>query len=159
MLSPGKRPRTIFFEDDANCPIWTIAVARTRRHIAGMTETIPTVALLFSYGTLRQPEVQHALFGRSLEGTPDAMPGWRSRMIEITDAEVIAKSGTRWHPMVERSDDPADAVEGLVFRLTPADLAAADAYEVDYVRREITLRSGVSAFVYADPEEQAREAS
>ncbi len=107
--------------------------------------------LLFSYGTLRQPEVQQALFGRALEGDPDAMIGWRQRMIAITDPEVIAKSGTQWHPMVERSDDPQDAVEGVVFRITAEELASADAYEVDYVRREVQLRSGKRAFIYGDP--------
>ncbi|SER77303.1 gamma-glutamylcyclotransferase family protein [Sphingobium sp. YR768] len=106
--------------------------------------------LLFSYGTLRQREVQIALFGRPVEGIADAIPGFRQRMIEITDPDVIARSGTRWHPMVEPSDDPADAVEGLLFRLTPQDIASADAYEVDYVRREVTLRSGLTAFVYGD---------
>lgn len=106
--------------------------------------------LLFSYGTLRQPEVQQALFGRLLDGTPDAMPGFRQRMIEITDADVIAKSGTRWHPMVEPSDDPGDAVEGMVFRLTDVEVVSADAYEVDYERREVRLRSGALAFVYGE---------
>lgn len=106
--------------------------------------------LLFSYGTLRLPEVQQALFGRLVEGTPDAIPGFRQRMIEITDPDVIAKSGTRWHPMVEPSSDPADAVEGMIFRLTTAELASADAYEVDYARREVRLRSGTMAYVYGD---------
>ncbi|WP_420144487.1 gamma-glutamylcyclotransferase family protein [Sphingobium sp.] len=106
--------------------------------------------LLFSYGTLRQADVQMALFGRRVEGTPDALPGFASRMIEITDPDVIAKSGTRWHPMVQPSDDPADAVEGLLFRLTAQDIASADAYEVDYVRREVTLRSGLTAYIYGE---------
>ncbi|PZU66651.1 MULTISPECIES: gamma-glutamylcyclotransferase family protein [Sphingobium] len=109
-----------------------------------------TEILLFSYGTLRLAEVQMALFGRLVEGEPDAMPGYRQRMIEISDPDVIAKSGTRWHPMVEPSEDPEDAVEGTLFRLTEADVASADAYEVDYVRREVLLRSGRRAFVYGD---------
>lgn len=108
-----------------------------------------TEILLFSYGTLRLAEVQMALFGRLVEGEPDAMPGYRQRMIEISDPDVIAKSGTRWHPMVEPSDTE-DAVEGMLFRLTQADVASADAYEVDYVRREVLLRSGRRAFVYGD---------
>jgi hypothetical protein len=32
--------------------------------------------LLFSYGTLRQPEVQRTTFGRELEGRPDAIVGF-----------------------------------------------------------------------------------
>lgn len=109
--------------------------------------------LLFSYGTLRQPDVQQALFGRLLYGEPDAMAGWRSRMIEITDPDVIAKSGSRWHPMAERTGSPDDAIEGMAFRITADELARADAYEVDYVRREIALRSRNLAFVYGDPSE------
>jgi gamma-glutamylcyclotransferase (GGCT)/AIG2-like uncharacterized protein YtfP len=118
-----------------------------------------TEILLFSYGTLRQPEVQVALFGRLVEGTPDAMLAQRQRMIEITDPDVIAKSGMRWHPMVEPSDNPADAVEGLVFRITEADLASADAYEVDYVRRPVQLRSGATAFVYGDKDQAKSDIS
>lgn len=108
---------------------------------------------LFSYGTLREDNVQQALFGRLLRGEPDAMTGWRCRMIEISDPDVIAKSGSRWHPMVERTGNSDDAVEGMVFRITAAELASADAYEVDYIRREIALRSGTIAFIYGDPSE------
>lgn len=107
--------------------------------------------LLFSYGTLRLPDVQMALFGRLLTGEDDAMVGWSSRIIEIADAEVIAKSGTRFHPLVEPSDNPADAVEGTVFAISDADLASADAYEVDYRRMEVSLRSGRRAWFYGAP--------
>lgn len=105
-------------------------------------------ARLFSYGTLRDPAVQMALFGRSLDGTPDAICGFRTRMVEITDADVIAKSGTRWHPMVEESGDPRDTIKGTAFLLSQDELTAADAYEVDYERREVSLRSGGSAWLY-----------
>ncbi|MDE1915691.1 MAG: gamma-glutamylcyclotransferase [Sphingomonadales bacterium] len=107
--------------------------------------------LLFSYGTLRLPEVQMALFGRLVQGEADAMLGWQQRMIEITDADVIAKSGTRWHPLVEPSANPLDAVEGMVFAISVADLASADAYEVDYQRRAVHLRSGRQAWFYGAP--------
>jgi len=33
--------------------------------------------LLFSYGTLRQPEVQLANYRRLLEGEPDSLSGYR----------------------------------------------------------------------------------
>ena len=89
-----------------------------------------TDALLFSYGTLQQENVQLSSFGRLLDGTPDAMPGWRRGEIEITDPEVIRTSGKRFHPIVEPSGDAADEVAGTVFRITAAELAAADAYEV-----------------------------
>jgi hypothetical protein len=108
---------------------------------------------LFSYGTLQQPEVQLANFGRELDGQPDSLPGHRLTMIEITDPEVIAVSGSARHPIVVPSDDASDSVQGSVFSLTETELAAADEYEVDdYTRTLVRLDSGISAWVYlADP--------
>lgn len=104
---------------------------------------------LFSYGTLQLEEVQLASFGRKLAGSADALPGYRQTMLEITDPAVLATSGEKFHPIVMPSGDPADAVPGQVFRITAAELAAADAYEVaDYRRIEVTLRSGIRAWVY-----------
>lgn len=105
--------------------------------------------LLFSYGTLQREEVQRATFGRLLEGADDAMPGYRQDMVEITDPEVIRTSGKRFHPIVVPTGDPADLVPGKVFRITGAELAAADTYEVaDYKRIAVRLRSGREAWVY-----------
>jgi gamma-glutamylcyclotransferase (GGCT)/AIG2-like uncharacterized protein YtfP len=104
---------------------------------------------LFSYGTLRQDNVQMASFGRLLAGSPDALPRYASVMIEITDPDVVAASGARFHPMVVETGDPADEVEGTVFLVTEAELAAADAYEVSAYRRiEVLLKSGTRAWVY-----------
>lgn len=104
---------------------------------------------LFSYGTLQQENVQQALFGRLLAGTPDALPGHASRMLEITDPEVLATSGERFHPVVVETGDPADSVPGTVFAITPRELDAADRYEVsDYRRAQVTLVSGAQAWVY-----------
>ena len=109
----------------------------------------PRTVLLFSYGTLQQDEVQLSSFGRLLEGQQDAMVGYRQSLVEITDPEVIWKSGKRFHPIVEASDNPGDEVKGKVFRITDAELKAADDYEVsDYKRIEVRLRSGNSAWVY-----------
>ena len=116
-----------------------------------MSGKIWVMANLFSYGTLRQREVQLANFGRELDGKPDALPGYRPSLIEITDPAVLAVSGETHHPIVRPSDDPADAIEGTVFTVTDAELAAADAYEVDdYVRVAVTLRSGLDAWVYVE---------
>ena len=71
-----------------------------------------------------------ASFGRLLAGSPDALPRYASAMIEITDPEVVAASGARFHPMVVETGDPADEVPGTLFLITAAELAAADAYEV-----------------------------
>ena len=106
---------------------------------------------LFSYGTLRQPEVQTANFGRLLEGRADALVGFALSWIEITDAEVVALSGSDRHPLVTATGNLADTVEGIAFKVTEAEIAAADAYEVDdYVRVETVLASGVTAFVYVN---------
>lgn len=111
----------------------------------------PAVHQLFSYGTLQLERVQLAQFGRLLEGRPDALPGFRMTVIEITDPEVIKASGTDRHPLVIASSDPADSVDGSVFEITDEELAAADSYEVDdYARSEVTLSSGIRAWVYLD---------
>lgn len=104
---------------------------------------------LFSYGTLQLESVQISSFGRKLSGRPDAMPGFRKEMVEITDPEVLAKSGEQFHPIVVPSAEPGDAISGTVFLITEAELAAADAYEVsDYKRIETVLASGETAWVY-----------
>jgi gamma-glutamylcyclotransferase (GGCT)/AIG2-like uncharacterized protein YtfP len=104
--------------------------------------------LLFSYGILQQQEVQRAAFGRALNGASDALPGWRQEMVEITDPDVLAKSGKRFHPIV-MPGDAADRVEGTVFEITQGELATADRYEVsDYKRIAVTLLSGRHAWVY-----------
>jgi gamma-glutamylcyclotransferase (GGCT)/AIG2-like uncharacterized protein YtfP len=104
---------------------------------------------LFSYGTLQQNDVQMSTFGRLLAGKSDTMPGYEQAMVEITDPEVIQKSGRRFHPIVRESPDPTARVEGQVFEITGAELAAADAYEVsDYKRVLVRLTSGIAAWVY-----------
>lgn len=117
----------------------------------------PDVIHLFSYGTLRQPEVQLSSLGRLLDGAEDALPGYRLGELEITDPEVLKTSGKHLHPIAEVSDDRADAVAGTLFRITQEELWAADSYEVaDYARTRVRLASGVEAFAYvraADAEE------
>jgi len=104
---------------------------------------------LFSYGTLQLENVQLASFGRRLVGRPDTMTGFRKEMVEITDPDVLATSGERYHPVVVASSDPADAITGTVFLITEKELSAADAYEVaDYKRIEPVLASGTRAWVY-----------
>jgi hypothetical protein len=105
--------------------------------------------LLFSYGTLRQEDVQIASFGRLLAGADDALPGYKQSLVEITDPEVVRKSGKKFHPIVAPSDDRSDCVPGKVFAITEAELAAADSYEVsDYRRIRVRLQSGLDAWVY-----------
>lgn len=105
--------------------------------------------LLFSYGTLQLESVQLASFGRLLGGEVDAMTGWKTEMLEITDPEVLRQSGQRFHPVVIRSAHSGDEVAGMVFCISASELAAADSYEVsDYMRVQVALKSGRTAWVY-----------
>lgn len=104
---------------------------------------------LFSYGTLQQEAVQISTFGRVLCGSPDSLPGYALHKVQVTDPAVVAISGKAWHPIVRRTDQPSDAVPGTVFEITLDELLKADAYEVDDYRRvEVTLATGVRAWVY-----------
>jgi hypothetical protein len=115
-----------------------------------MTPSHPDV-WLFSYGTLRQLDVQLALFGRALDGRPDVLPGYALSPLRITDPDVIAKSGTADHTVVHATGNRTDHVSGIVYQITRAELAAADAYEVaDCKRVAVRLGSGLDAFAYVD---------
>lgn len=104
---------------------------------------------LFSYGTLQLENVQRETFGRLLAGSADALVGYARTMVEITDPQVLATSGERFHPIVSETGDPADSVAGTVFAITQAELDAADTYEVsDYRRVLARLASGTDAWVY-----------
>ncbi|WP_430786125.1 gamma-glutamylcyclotransferase family protein [Actinoplanes sp. G11-F43] len=107
------------------------------------------MALLFSYGTLRDPAVQRSVFGRELNGREDRIVGFRVEQLEITDPEVLAVSGERFHPILIHTGDARDTVAGIAFTVNDDDVARADEYEVsDYQRVEAPLRSGASAWTY-----------
>jgi len=104
---------------------------------------------LFSYGTLQLLSVQRETFGQEVASEPDALVGFAKTMVEITDPDVLALSGERFHPIVTRTGHEEDRVEGIVFALTSEQLARADAYEVDdYERVAVTLASGRDAWLY-----------
>lgn len=103
---------------------------------------------MFSYGTLRQADVQQALYGRGVETVDDHLPGFRLDWVTITDPAVIEVSGSDRHPILRRGA-ASDAVAGAYLVLDADELAATDDYEVDdYVRVEVTLASEVTAWVY-----------
>jgi hypothetical protein len=109
----------------------------------------PPLFDLFSYGTLRQPEVQRATYGRLLEGSPDALAGFELVPLAISSVEVVRLSGKPVHAIARWTGRHEDRIEGVVFQLTEAELEATDAYEVDaYARREVRLESGLVAFAY-----------
>lgn len=117
-----------------------------------MTDSPAPDIRLFSYGTLRQPEVQRANFGRLLVGTPDAVTGYRLSTVAIDDPEVVVESGSAVHPILVATGNLADRIDGTVFLITQTELDAADAYEAEaYVRVEVALRSGGRAWAYVKP--------
>ena len=101
---------------------------------------------IFSYGTLQDEKVQLETFNRKLSGYKDALVGYKTAMIKMTDAEVIRISGKEYHPTIIKSG--GDKVRGAVFKITEKELVQCDSYEKQYVRTEITLESGTKAFVY-----------
>jgi hypothetical protein len=85
-----------------------------------------------------------------LGGERDAVVGHELDRVTIVDPHVIATSGSDRHPVLVASDRPDSAVDGTVFAITAAELAAADDYEVDdYTRVLVPLRSGRRAWAYA----------
>ena len=106
--------------------------------------------LLFSYGTLQQPPVQIATFGRLLVGEPDELVGFEQGLLEIADPQFVASTGKRHHAIVRCHGRSDSRVRGMVFELTDGELASADAYEpAGYTRISTTLASGKAAWVYA----------
>ena len=104
---------------------------------------------LFSYGTLQKEQVQLETFGRILQGKKDALSGYKLRMLEITDPEVLRKSGQKYHPVLEFSGNEQDEVGGVLFEVTEAEILQADEYEVDdYKRIETIFKSGEKGFIY-----------
>ena len=106
--------------------------------------------LLFSYGTLRQEDVQLSTFGRTLRSAPDQLVGFVLSTIEIVDPEFVATSGKARHAIVRQTRQPDHRVTGVALEVTEQELAQADAYEpAGYLRIPTTLASGREAWVYA----------
>jgi len=92
---------------------------------------ISTEQYLFACGDFQQAAVQERIFGRPLAGKPDALVGFCRE------------------PFVRPSGIPKDRVVGMVFTVTDADLAAADACEPpNYRRSKVMTASGLLAWVY-----------
>jgi gamma-glutamylcyclotransferase (GGCT)/AIG2-like uncharacterized protein YtfP len=106
--------------------------------------------LLFSYGTLQQPDVQLATFGRTLRGEVDALLGFERSRIKIEGSVLPTMAGGTHHANVVRSTAADTSVNGTVFEVTDEELAAADSFEAParYERMEVGLASGKRAWVY-----------
>ena len=93
---------------------------------------------LFVYGTLIDPVVQFAVFGRATEGRPDKLAGNRMSSIRL---------GDRDYPIIEPEN--SSSVEGLVITVSLTELSLIDHYEGEaYRRNKVTLVSGRRAWVY-----------
>jgi gamma-glutamylcyclotransferase (GGCT)/AIG2-like uncharacterized protein YtfP len=98
---------------------------------------------LFSYGSLRQPAVQVATFGRELSGREDELVGFELATLQRTGKLLV-------NAVYNGRGD--SRVPGMVFEVTEAEVLAADAYERtdDYVRIPAPLASRADAWVYVD---------
>jgi hypothetical protein len=114
--------------------------------------TVRDTVWLFSYGTLRQPAVQQALFGRRLAEEVDRLEGFRIDTIEIEEPDIVNLSGKAIHLILRRSTNGGAPIDGAALAVSEAEMAMADAYEGEnYVRILVTLASGRAAFVYVAP--------
>ena len=98
---------------------------------------------LFSNGSLQQPAVQLATFGRELTGRRDALIGFEPHDVMHGDKQLAN---------VVRSPRTDSRVSGTTFEVTESELTAADAYERSdaYTRIQATLASGGEAWVYVE---------
>jgi GNAT superfamily N-acetyltransferase len=106
--------------------------------------------LLFSYGSLQQPDVQLATYGRRLEGHGDALVGYEPVLVMIADQGLAARLGRTHHNNVMANGSDASRVAGTVFEITDAELVSTDAYEAAffYQRVAANLASGRQTWVY-----------
>jgi gamma-glutamylcyclotransferase (GGCT)/AIG2-like uncharacterized protein YtfP len=89
---------------------------------------------LFVYGTLKDPEIQQHLVGRTIEGTPDRLSGYRSHFLLNYPTALPDANG--W-------------VHGLILTVTPQELNRFDEYEgTAYERVRVCLESGAEAWMY-----------
>ncbi len=102
---------------------------------------------LFSYGTLQDEKVQLETFGRKLKGYPDKLLNYELIQVKIEDAKVLKISGKSHHPIAIKST--GNQVAGVVFKITPAELALADQYEIPaYQRIQGIFHSSKPAWVF-----------
>ncbi|UUX91370.1 gamma-glutamylcyclotransferase family protein [Methanoplanus endosymbiosus] len=122
---------------------------------------------LFVYGTLMEPAIQREVFGREISGATDSLYGYRLGTVTFGNEtfpairSVSLKSGEDGHnsgkaffagrvrsPEI-KSGTGEDEVSGIVLTLSDEELSEADFYEGEYyARKEVSLKSGLKAWVY-----------
>jgi gamma-glutamylcyclotransferase (GGCT)/AIG2-like uncharacterized protein YtfP len=107
----------------------------------------PAEHALFVYGTLRDPVLQDALFGRTIGGEAAILRGW-GLYCSDSDGFLFVKHS------------PGSVVNGQVIRLLDRELEMADAWEdipLLYRRERVTVSTntgGGEAWVYSRPDGQ-----
>lgn len=106
--------------------------------------------LLFSYGTLQDTDVQLTTLGRRLRGQPDELIGFVATLYKNEDEPFATPGLGTQHRIVRFNGRHDSRVPGVVFEVSEAELARADAYEpAGYKRISTTLASGKTAWLYA----------
>jgi hypothetical protein len=109
----------------------------------------PADEILFAYGALLQPTVQLDTFGRLLASEEDVLPGYALWYHDEEDTRTPNPSGHTVLPLLRRTDNTLDKVQGRVLHLTLDELDAADEYQMSLFRRtSVTLASGRRAWLY-----------
>ncbi|PKA98719.1 gamma-glutamylcyclotransferase (GGCT)/AIG2-like uncharacterized protein YtfP [Flavobacteriaceae bacterium MAR_2009_75] len=94
---------------------------------------------IFSYGTLRQIDIQEQLFGRKLEGEPDELLGF-----ELSLQKAYGK-----YPIIVKTENHNSKIGGVAFQISEDELLHTDIYEgSEYSRIQVPLKSGKQAWVY-----------
>ena len=101
---------------------------------------------LFSYGTLQSKEIQMQVFNKLLNGTDDQLLGYK-----LKDVQIEEEFGMEDYFVATPSENPLDAVKGVVFAVTNDDLIKADQFESNaYKRIQVTLQSGLTSWIYIE---------
>jgi len=106
--------------------------------------------LLFSYGTLQDPQVQLSTVARLLDGDRDELVEYELSSVRIDDPEVVAQLGRTHHANVTFNGNGDSRVAGTALRVTNDELARFDEFEAAFSYERITARlaSGRETFVY-----------
>ncbi len=98
--------------------------------------------MLFAYETLQDTSILKEVIGRSMKGIPDVLCGYERDKIVIEGETYVA--------IVPNSDS---LVVGRCLSVTTAELKMIDEYETEaFARVQVTLESGVKAWVYVKEE-------
>jgi hypothetical protein len=80
------------------------------------------VALLFSYGTLQDEDVQVQTFGRRLNGEKDLLHGYEPSLVPIADPDVAQRLRRTHHDNITPTGDDWSSVQGTVLEVSDVEL-------------------------------------